>query len=315
MVSASEPAQPRRARRGALNITLCENMRAVPYVPFYLALAGDFWRSEGLDIRHVVSPSTAQTATQLLDGSVDVSWGGPMRVMMHHDTDPRCPLVCFAQVVARDPFLLVGRARKPGFCFRDLVGQRVAPAGDVPTPWMTFQDDLQRAGLDPAAIAARRVRPMARNLEAYRRGAVDVVQVFEPHADRLVQQGRGHLWHRFSERGDIAYTTFYSTRRFTRTHAEACRRLVRGMARAQAALFAATPRTLADAVAPFLPDLPRDSAARIIGAYRAAGLWARQPDLPPAPYLRLKAALVSGGLILSDPPYERVVDRELSIVA
>ncbi len=72
-----------------------------------------------------------------------------MRVMMHHDADPRCPLVCFGQVVARDPFLLVGRARKPAFRWRDLVGLRVAPAGDVPTPWMTFQDDLQRAGPRP----------------------------------------------------------------------------------------------------------------------------------------------------------------------
>ena len=83
-----------------MRITLCENMRAVPYVPFYLALAGGYWESEGLDIRHVVSPSTARTATALLDGKVDVSWGGPMRVMMHHDADPRCPLVCFAQVLS-----------------------------------------------------------------------------------------------------------------------------------------------------------------------------------------------------------------------
>ena len=293
-------------------LTLCENMRAVPYVPFYLALAGDFWRSEGLDISHVVSPSTAQTATQLLDGSVDVSWGGPMRVMMHHDADPACPLVCFAQVVARDPFLLVGRGRKPGFRWRDLAGLRVGPAGDVPTPWMTFQDDLQRAGLDPAAIAGNRIRPMARNLQAFLRGALDVIQVFEPYADGLVQEGHGHVWHRFTERGDIAYTTFYATRRFTRTRRDACRRLVRGMARAQAALFAATPGAVADAIAPFLPRLPRDALVRIIGAYRAAGLWARTPELPPAPYLRLKAALVSGGLIKADPPYERVVDAELA---
>ena len=46
-----------------MRITLCENMRAVPYVPFYLALAGGYWESEGLDIRHVVSPSTSRTAT------------------------------------------------------------------------------------------------------------------------------------------------------------------------------------------------------------------------------------------------------------
>jgi NitT/TauT family transport system substrate-binding protein len=153
---------------------------------------------------------------------------------------------------------------------------------------------------------------MARNLEAYRRGAVDVVQVFEPYADQLVREGRGHIWHRFSERGDCAYTTFYATRRLTRARREACRRLVRGIARAQAALFAATPAALADAVGSFLPKVPRDALARIIGAYRASGLWARTPALPPAPILRLKAALVSGGLIRTDPPYERIVDAALS---
>jgi NitT/TauT family transport system substrate-binding protein len=84
------------------------------------------------------------------------------------------------------------------------------------------------------------------------------------------------------------------------------------MARAQAALFAATPRAIADAVAPFLPELSRAALARIIAAYRASGLWARTPDLPPAPFLRLKAALVSGGLIRSDPPYEKLVDAALS---
>ncbi|HZD20871.1 MAG TPA: ABC transporter substrate-binding protein [Burkholderiales bacterium] len=297
-----------------MRLTLCENMRAVPYVPFYLALAGGYWKSEGLDIRHVVSPSTSRTATALLEGSVDVSWGGPMRVMMHHDADPACSLVCFGQVVARDPFLLGGRTRKAAFRWHDLVGLRVAPAGDVPTPWMTFQDDLQRAGVDPVTIAGNRVRPMARNLAAYRRGAVDVVQVFEPYADSLVSEGRGHVWHRFTERGDIAYTTFYAPRRFTRARREACGRLVRGMARAQAALFAATPAAIAEAVASFLPKLSRVALTRIIGAYRASDLWAKTPELPPSPYLRLKAALISGGLIRSDPPYERLVDTELSQV-
>ena len=83
------------------------------------------------------------------------------------------------------------------------------------------------------------------------------------------------------------------------------------MARAQRALFAATPAALADAVAGFLPEVPRESLARIIGAYRASGLWARTPELPPAPVLRLKAALVSGDLIRSDPPYEKIVDPDL----
>jgi NitT/TauT family transport system substrate-binding protein len=296
-------------------LVLCENMRAVPYVPFYLALAGGYWQSEGLDIQHVVSPATSNTPLKLLEGSADVSWGGPMRVLMHHDADPACPLRCFAQVLARDPFVLVGRGRRPRFRFADLEGLRVAPAGDVPTPWMTLQDDLQRAGLDPARIAGRRVRKMAINLKAYRRGEVDVVQVFEPYADRLVREGLGTVWHRFTERGDIGYTTFYATLRTTKARRDDCRRLVAGMARALRALHRATPSDIAVAVSPFLPELSRPALARMISAYRSTGLWARRPDFPPAPYVRLKAALISGGLIQRDPPYEKVVDRELSQAA
>src|SRR5205085_4113573 len=124
-------------------------------------------------------------------------------------------------------------------------------------------------------------------------------QVFEPYADALVSEGRGHVWHRFTERGDIVYTTFYAPCRFTRTRREACRRLVRGMARAQAALFAATPAAIAEAVGTFVPKVSRAALTRIVGAYRASGLWAKTPELSLTPYLRLKAALVSGGLIRS----------------
>ena len=49
----------------------------------------------------------------------------------------------------------------------------------------------------------------------------------------------------------------------------------------------------------------------MLAAYRAADLWSRRPDLPPAAFLRLKAALVSGGLIHRDPSYEHVVDADL----
>ncbi len=235
-----------------------------------------------------------------------------MRVMMHHDADPRCPLVCFAQVVAKDPFVLVGRSRKRRFQWADLQGLRVAPAGDVPTPWMTFQDDLQRAGLNPADIAAHRVRPMARNITAYLRHQVDVVQVFEPYADQLVQQGHGHVWHRFTQRGDIAYTTFYATRQTTTRRRDDCMRLVAGMARAQQALAEASADDVAKAISPFFPDLHIASLARMVQSYRSHGLWATRPDLPAAAFLRLKAGLVSGGLIQGDPGYEHVIDRELS---
>jgi NitT/TauT family transport system substrate-binding protein len=154
---------------------------------------------------------------------------------------------------------------------------------------------------------------MARNLNAYLRGHVDVVQLFEPYADQLVQQGQGHVWHRFTQRGDIAYTTFYATRTTTQRRRDDCLRLVAGMARAQKALAAASAADVAKAVAPFLPTLAPEALTRIVHSYRLHGLWATQPDLPASAFLRLKAALVSGGLIQRDPSYVQVVDEALSL--
>lgn len=295
-----------------MRIRLVENLRTVAYTPFYLCLAGGFWAREGLEVEVVTAPTTADTPRLLLAGAADAAWGGPMRLLMHHDADPACPLRCFAQAVARDPFKLVGRTPNPRFRFQDLAGLEVGVATDVPTPWMTFQDDLQRAGMDPSALRRAPDRPMAEAAAAFARGEMDVVQVFEPHADRLVQAGQGHVWHAFSARGDIGYTTLVATTTALAAQRPALVRLVRGLAAAQAALRGMEGAALGRMLAGFFPAEEPATLGRIAADYRAAGLWAATPDLPPAAFTRLKAALLSGGLIARDTPYDAVVDAALS---
>ena len=94
-----------------MHVKLSENFRAVFYAPFYATHALGFYTSEGVDVELLNSPAPAAAAAGLLDGSIDISWGGPMRVMKARDVDPASPLVCFCEVAARDPFFLVGQAR------------------------------------------------------------------------------------------------------------------------------------------------------------------------------------------------------------
>lgn len=293
-------------------LRLCENMRTVVYAPFYFALHRGYFARAGLDVALITSPDPSRTGAMLLNGDADISWGGPMRVLQHHQADPACRLICFAQVVARDPFLLVGNRPNPDFAFRDLGGCRVAVASDVPTPWLTLQDDLARAGIAPDRVRTLPDRKMADNVAAFLGGEADVVQVLEPWADRLVQAGSGHVWHRFSVRGDIGYSTFYATRDFVGGHRDACIRLVSGLVAAQADFQADSATSIATSIADYFDDLDVVTIARIVAGYREAGLWARTPALPVATFLRLKAALVSGGLLQRDVPYDHVVDAALS---
>ncbi len=92
-----------------MRIKLAENFRAVFYAPFYATHALGFYADEGVSVELVNSAAPAAAASALLDGTIDLTWGGPMRVMKARDMDADSPLVCFCEVVARDPFFLVGR--------------------------------------------------------------------------------------------------------------------------------------------------------------------------------------------------------------
>ena len=293
-------------------IILYENMRAIPYVPFYLAHEHGFFSAEGIEVDLRLSPSTTETPRAILNGRADVAWGGPMRVMMHHDADRVCPLVCFCQVVARDPFLLIGRTPNQNFQFSDLSELRIGVASEVPTPEMTFQDDLKRAGINPSSLAWETRLTMEENVAALRQGNLDVVQIFEPYADDLITNGDGHLWHRFSSRGDIAYTTFYTTRQFVESQWETCVGLTRAIARTQKWLRENSGEAVAKIVSKYFPSLTQERIAHMIKSYQLAKLWAESPELPAAAFVRLKASLLSGGLISYDAPYHQVVVVGLS---
>src|SRR5215510_16491884 len=81
----------------AMPVKLAENFRAVFYAPFYATHALGFHAREGVEVELVNSPAPAAAAASLYDGTIDLSWGGPMRVMKARDDDPRATLVCFCE--------------------------------------------------------------------------------------------------------------------------------------------------------------------------------------------------------------------------
>ena len=105
---------------------------------------------------------------------------------------------------------------------------RIATVSEVPTPWLCLQHDLRLAGIDPAGLDRIADRGMAENMAALRAGAIDVVQLFQPLAEELIEDRSGHLWYAAATRGPCSYTTFYARRGVLKAKREEFRRLVRG---------------------------------------------------------------------------------------
>jgi len=295
-----------------VTITVQETLRGAFYAPFYVALARDAYAQEGVEVRFRSAAAPGRAALDVMDGATDVSWGGPMRVAHAYQHVPGCDLVSFAEVVGRDPFLLVGREPRPRFTVRDLVDLRVGSVSEVPTPWLCLQEDLRRAGVDPAGVSRVADRSMADNADALRRGELDVVQVFEPFASMLVADGGAHVWYAAADRGLTSYTTFYTRRSLLQARRDELTRMVRAIHRALKWVAAVDGPTIAAAVADFFPEVPAPILAASYTRYQTLGIWNRNPLMMREGYDRLLAGLVSGGFVSPGTPFEVAVDNSLA---
>lgn len=294
-----------------MRVRLAENFRAVFYAPFYATHALGFYASEGVTVDLIDSPAAGAATAGLLDGSIDLAWGGPMRVMKARDLDPASPLVCFCEVVARDPFFLVGKAERPGFALADLPKLRVATVSEVPTPWLCLQHDLREQGVDPRQIDRVADGTMLQHLDALGKGRVDVAQLFEPHVSLALRSGAGDVLYAASSRGPTSYTTFLTTRDSISKNRDAFAAMVRATCRTLAWVAEHSAEELAQAVTSFYPDVPREVLTSSLRRYRDAGLWARTPDVSRQGFMRLAESLKSGGFISRIHSYEECVEQGL----
>ena len=293
-------------------IRLSENFRALFYAPFYAAQATGAFAEAGVEVELVASPSPPQTVKALRAGEVDVMWGGPLRVMMTRDSEPNSDLVCFCDVVARDPFFVVGREPRAGFRFADLAGLRFATVSEVPTPWICLADDIRRAGIDPGSLKRVADRTMEQNEAALRAGMLDALQVFQPHAERLIASNAGHVWYAAATRGLTAYTTLVTRREVLKQREDELLKMIRAVHRTLG-WFATTPATeIAAKLHSYFPDVPVPIFAGAIDRYRTLKLWGSDPVIQHEGYDRLHAAMRAAGALGRDIAFDECVDTNLA---
>ena len=296
-----------------MRLRLYENYRFVLYAPFYAAHAIGAYAAEGIEVELLPSPGMGKAEAALIDGAAEALWAGPMRVMKHHDDNPASPLACFAEIVCRDPFSIVGRSPNPGFQLADLAGIRFATVSEVPTPWLCLQEDLRQAGLDPERLDRIAGRNMTENLDSLREGGIEAAQLFEPVVEQALATGAGHLWHAASSRGRTTYTAFVTTRDRLVRDPEPLLRMTRAIYRTQQWIEGNPATEIAAAIAAFFPALDRIVLTGAIARYQTQRVWGSDPVLPEDGFDRLRRGLVSSGFIRRPIAYQDCVDNRLAL--
>jgi NitT/TauT family transport system substrate-binding protein len=233
-------------------------------------------------------------------------------VLLTHARDPAPDVVCFCDVIARDPFFVIGREPRPDFRFADLAGIRFASVAEVPTPWLCLQDDIRRAGIDPATMDRISGPSMAENAAALHAGAIDAVQLFQPYAEELIASGAGHVWYAAADRGLTAYTVLVTRRKLLAARRDELLAMTRAMTRTLRWMAATPGHDIARALGEFFPAVAPEIFAAAIDRYRKLQVFASDPVLKREGFGRLQAAMQSGGALDREIAFEECVDNSLA---
>ena len=296
-----------------MKISIAENFRAVFYAPFYALRALELAAREGLEIEWLPGERPGGAIDDVKRGRIDAMFGGPMRVLKDRDGTRAdgASLVCFGEVVARDPFCLVGKAPAGGFELTSLAAMRVGIVSEVPTPWHCLRADLEDAGVDTAAMqrAGRFVTglTMPQQLEALASGRLDAAQLFEPHLGRALAGGAARMLYAASSRGPTVYTTFICSRSGLAERRAEFTALTRALQALLDWLGAQGPAELARVTAPFFPELPAPVLRAALERYHRAGLWARETAVSRRGFDRLAHSMHAGGFIARRAAYDECV--------
>ena len=277
-----------------MKLRIAENFRAVFYAPFYAIRALGLAEREGLEVEWLPSDAPGGTIAQVKRGEIDAQWGGPMRVLKDHDS-PAPSLMCFAEVVWRDPFYVIGRSRA-GFQLKDLAAMRVGIVSEVPTPWYCLRADLEDAGVDTSKLHMTNNLTMPQQMEALAAGKLDAVQLFEPYASRALADGNAVLY-AASSRGPTAYTAFITSRECASKHRDEFAALTGATQSMLDWVAKEGPGELARATASFFPDVPQELLRSGLERYHRAGLWSRTTTVNKAGFDRLAYSMHDGGFI------------------
>jgi NitT/TauT family transport system substrate-binding protein len=284
-----------------MTLTLAENFRAIFYTPFYLLKTLGLAEQAGLTLKWLPPGSPGGAIDAIKNGAVDLTWGGPMRVMKDHDTTPSNgqSLLCFGEVVSRDPFFLIGKKTLGRFELAQLRQLRLAQVTEVPTPWLCLQADLRDLGLNVSEIEASLIRglSMLEQRQALDAGTLDVAQLFEPLVSELLEDPAYQILYAGHTRGPTVYTTLICSRDGWNTHHRAFNVLRGVLGELQAWMHAQTPATIASHIQSFFPEIGASQLEQAVGRYLHHGIWAASPGMSQAGFDRLSYSLHSGGFI------------------
>jgi len=294
-------------------VSLAEVTRSVFYIPQYVALEKGFFEEEGLDVDLQTTWGGDKTMTALLSDHADIALVGSETSIYVYGQEASDLAINFAQLTQTDGTFLVSKSPHDNFTWEDIKGKKFLGQREGGMPQMVGEYVIKEHGMDPHQdLELDQHIDFANIPGAFASGDYEYVQLFEPTASMLEEEGEAHVIASFGEEsGTIPYTVFMTKESFIQDNEDVVKRFTKAIYEAQQWVDKASSEEIAEVVQPYFEDTSLDMLAASIDRYKEQGSFATDPLLEEDAWNNLQDIMEEAGELPKDAPYDDLVNTDI----
>lgn len=291
-------------------VKVAEVTHSMFYAPQYLAHKLGYFEEEGLDVEIITVPGADKVTAAVLSGDVQIGFCGSESTIYVYNQGEKDYLVNFAALTKRDGSFIVSREKIEDFTLEDLKGKHVVAGRQGGMPVMMFEWALTQAGIDPKEdVNVDTSIEFASMSGAFIGGTGDFVNLFEPNALQLEQEGYGYVVASLGELGGVVpYTAYHAKKSYIEKNEEVIQGFSNAINKALKYTREHTPEEIAKDLVDYFPDTSLDDITTIVKRYKDNDSWFETTEINEEDFNHIQEVMENSKALEKRAPYDKLVD-------
>lgn len=291
-------------------ISVAEVTHSAFYAPLYVALENGYFEDEGIEIDLVLTPGADKVSAAVLSNDVQIGFAGAESAIYVYTGGENDYLQLFSGLTKRDGQFILAREEDKNFTLEDLKGKEILVGRKGGMPALNFLNALKKAGLDEKDININYSVDFAALGGTFIGNVGDYVNLFEPTATALENEGAGYIVASIGElSGEMPYTAFYARKSYINENQEVIKGFTKAIKRGIDFTLQSDAKTIANVILPQFPSLSLNDLEKIVDNYKQADSWLQTPYISEEYLENLEDIMIDNDLLTSYVPYKDLVNN------
>jgi NitT/TauT family transport system substrate-binding protein len=287
-------------------IKLAEVTHSVFYAPLYVAIENGYFEDEGIDLELILTPGADKVASAVLSNDVNVGFAGPESAIYVYTGNEKDYIQTFAGLTKRDGQFIVSRNKD--FKLEDLIGKEILVGRYAGMPSLNFINALKNSNIDISKVNINYSVEFAALSGSFISGVGDYVNLFEPNATNIENEGYGYVVASIGElSGEVPYTAFYARKSYLENNKELLTKFTNAIAKGLKYVKDNESSKIADVILPQFPDISKNSLTTIIDRYKQYDSWLENPFITEESFENLENIMIDSKTLEQYVPYNKLI--------